>query len=161
MRKMLSATLLICTAALLPTLLIVAVHATPPEAVSGYFDYTFEVTGSREADGNVFIYAKEWEVWVGSFKGTAESVFRVEMFSAGFWNVWLRSTFAGWVNGEYGELTIQLVGKKPAAGDWYGQWVILSGTGDLANLHGHGTWWGPGFGAAGPDIFYAGNMHFN
>ncbi len=31
--------------------------------------------------------------------------------------------------------------KGPYAFDLQGTWVITHGTGDLANLHGHGTWW--------------------
>ena len=160
MRKMLSAALLMCIVALLT--LSIPVHATPPTTVSGTVDYTFEGTGIREADGNTFLYAIEWETWVGDFEGTAVAVFRVGMFSsAEFWNVWLRSTFTGTVLGESGTMVIQLVGKKPAGEDWYGEWVILSGTDGLANLRGQGTWWGPGFGAVGPDIFYEGKIHFN
>ena len=162
MRKMLSAALLMCIVALLSTL-STAVHATPPIPASGTFDYDFEVTDMREADGNTFIYATEWEAWVGDFEGTAVAVFRVELFSAGFWNVWLRSTFTGTVLGREGTMVVQLVGKRPMEpepGWWFGEWVILSGTGELANLRGQGTWWGPGFGAVGPDIYYSGNIHF-
>ena len=167
MRKMLSAALLMCIVALLT--LSTPVHATPPETVEGTFDYTFEVTDMWEADGNTFLYATEWETWVGDFKGTAVAVFRVGMFSAGFWNVWLRSTFTGTVDGESGTMVIQLVGKRPMEpepGDWYGQWVILSGTEGLANLHGQGTWGGPGFEGLEipgerPDIWYEGEIHFD
>ena len=137
------------------------VHAMPPIPAEGTFDYTFEVLDERWADGNHFLYAMEWENWVGDFEGTAEAVFRVEMFSSGFWNVWLRSTFTGTVQDKSGTLVIQLVGKKPAADeDWYGRWVILSGTDELANLRGQGTWGGPGFNAPGPDIWYSGKIHF-
>jgi len=160
MRKMLSATLLLCMVALLSTL-STPVYATPPITASGTVDYTFEVTGMREADGNTFLYAIEWENWTGAFEGKAEAVFRVGMFSsAGFWNVWLRSTFDGTVNGKSGTAVIQLVGKKPEGEDWYGQWVILSGTDELADLRGRGTWGGPGFGAVGPDLWYEGKIHF-
>ena len=161
MRKMLSAALLMCIVALL-TLLIPAGYATKPQDVEGTVDYTFEIIEelTRVADGNTFIYAIEWEDWAGDFEGTGEAVFRVGMFSsAGFWNVWLRTTFTGTVNGESGTLVIQLVGKKPEGEDWYGQWVILSGTGELADLRGRGTWGGPGFGAVGPDLWYEGKIH--
>ena len=164
MRRMLSAAVMMCTIALLSTLLT-AVYATPSEPVSGSFDYTFEITGMRGADGNTFLYATEWEDWEGDFTGTSVAVFRVEMFRSGFWNVWLRSTFTGTVNGKSGTAVIQLVGKKSSGEDWYGQWVILSGTGDLANLRGQGTWWGPGYRSdtkipGDPDIYYSGKIHF-
>lgn len=158
MKKMLSLALLIGMVALMFSQLA-AVYAKPPTPVSGSFDYTFEVTDMREADGNVFLYATEDEIWEGDFEGTSQAVFRVGMFRSGFWNVWLRSYFTGTVQGKSGTLIIQLVGKKPGTADWYGQWVILSGTGELAGLHGRGVWWGPGFGAEGPDIYYTGQVH--
>lgn len=167
MRKMLSGLLFIYIVAFLPTLLTPAVHATPTIPVSGTFDYTYVITGIREADGNVFIYATEDEVWLGDFAGTSQAVFRVEIFSEGFWNVWLRSTFTGTVQGKSGTLVIQLVGKRTGEPFWwYGQWVILSGTGELANLRGQGTWWGPGYEGLEipgerPDIYYSGNIHFD
>ena len=156
MKKML---LTLLTVFMVLSTLSMPAHAGPPDTVSGTFDYTFEVTDIREADGNTFLYATEDEVWEGTFEGTSEAVFRVEMFSSGFWNVWLRSDFTGKVLDKEGTMVIQLVGKKPAGGDWYGHWVILSGTGDLAKVRGQGTWWGPGFGSS-PAIYYSGKMHF-
>jgi len=175
MRKMLLAALLMSTVGLLSALWIPAVNATKPTDVEGYFDYYYAITGMREADGNTFLYATEWETWEGDFEGTAEAVFRVGIFSSGFWNVWLRSEFTGTVDGKSGTLVIQLVGKKPLDEDWHGQWVIISGTGELANLHGRGTWWGPGYEdynangepdagdvpGAREDIWYSGKIHFD
>ena len=167
MRKMLLTPLIVCMVALLSTLWMPAVHATTPIPVSGTVDYTFEVTGMRVADGNTFLYAIEWETWMGDFEGTAVAFFRVEMFSsAGFWNVWLRSTFEGTVDGKSGTLVIQLVGKKPLGKDWYGQWVIISGEGGLADLRGQGTWGGPGYRSdikipGDPDLWYEGQIHFD
>lgn len=159
MRKLSLGTLLMGIVVLLCTLLPAA-QATSPVAAEGTFDYTFEVIDMKEANGNTWLYAIEYEDWVGSFEGTSEAIFRVELFSAGFWNVWLRSTFTGTVLGAEGTVVIQLVGKKPAGADWFGQWVILSGTGELANLQGQGTWWGPGFGPVSPMIYYSGQIHF-
>jgi len=164
MRKMLSVALLMCTVALLT--LSTPVYATPPVTASGTVNYTFLPTGMREADGNLFLYAIEWEDWMGDFEGSAEAFFRVEMFSSGFWNVWLRTTLTGTVNEKYGTLVIQLVGKKPLGEDWYGQWVIISGTDELANLRGQGTWGGPGYRddvkiPGDPDLWYEGQIHFD
>ena len=159
MKKTLSLALFICLIMVFCSQPLLA-YAKPSMEVSGYFDYTFDVTGMREADGNLFLYAIEDEVWIGDFEGTAQAVFRVGMFRSGFWNVWLRSTFTGAVAGKQGTLVIQLVGKKQGMEDWYGQWVIISGTGELEGLHGKGKWWGPGFDAPGPDINYMGKVHF-
>jgi hypothetical protein len=149
---------------ILSTLSIPA-YAKPSIDVSGSLDYTFEILNMREANGNTFLYATEHEHWAGDFIGEGDSVFRVGMFASGFWNVWLRCEFTGTALGDKeGTLVIQMVGKKPLDGDWYGQWVILSGTGDLANAHGQGTWWGPGYRSdekdpEDPDIFYLGRVH--
>jgi hypothetical protein len=165
MRKMLLVSLILCAVALLSTLWIHAVHATTPIPTEGYFDYTYTITGTKVADGNLFIYATEDEIWVGDLAGTSQAAFRVEIFTEGFWNVWLRSTFTGTVQDKSGTMVIQLVGKRTMWDSerfwWSGQWVIISGTGELENLRGQGTWWGPGFGAVGPDIFYSGQIHFN
>jgi hypothetical protein len=163
MKKSLLMLLVVCI--LLPAASMTA-HATPPVDVSGNLDYWFEVTGMREADGNTFLYATEHEDWQGDLAGTGDSEFRVGMFAAGFWNVWLRCEFSGTVDGKEGSLEIQFVGKKPLDGDWHGQWVILSGSGDLANAHGRRTWWGPGYRSDDkdpddPDCYYSGQIHFD
>jgi len=157
--------------AVMAVLLLVAgpVYATPPIPVSGTFDYTYSPIGTREADGNMFLYATEHEWWgerpEEPFVGESDAYFRVEMFRSGFWNVWLRTTFTGTVQDKSCTLVIQLVGKKPADGEWYGRWVILSGTCDEAKLRGQGTWWGLGYEGEAipgerPDIFYEGKIHF-
>ena len=160
MKKMLVSLLTVFMAlSILPTHAL----AEPPAPVSGTFDYTFEVDESRTrvADGNTFLYATEAETWEGDLSGTGDAEFTVGIFSSGFWNVWLRSEFTGTVLGNReGTMVMQLVGKKPADGDWYGQWVILGGTGELSDARGNGTWGGPGFGAPGPDIWYSGQIHF-
>ena len=163
MRKMLLTPLIVCMVALLSTLWMPAVHATTPIPVSGTVEYTFEITDERWANGHWFIEATEWETWEGDFEGTAVAFFRVGWFNfpSGPLNVWLRSTFEGTVDGKSGTLVIQLVGWKYLPEDWYGNWVIISGTDDLANLHGQGTWGGPGFGAEGPDLWYEGQIHFD
>jgi len=159
---MLSGAFSTCLVALLFLLSISGAHATEPILVSGTFDYVFTITGERWADGHWFIEAVEYEDWVGSFEGTAVSFFRVVWFNfpSGPLNVWLRGDFEGTAMGRSGTMVIQLVGWRYLPGEWAGQWVILSGTGELANLHGQGTWWGPGFGAVGPDIYYSGSVHF-
>ena len=162
MRKMLLTPLIVCMVALL-SMLSMPVHATPPMLAEGSFDYTFEIMDEKWADGHWFFTATEYETWQGDFEGTAVSFFRVVWFNyaEGPLNVWLRSDFEGTVMGREGTLVIQLVGWRYLPEDWSGQWVIISGTGELANLHGQGTWGGPGFGAPGPDIWYSGQINFD
>jgi hypothetical protein len=162
MKKMLFTLL---TVVMVLTTLAVPAFAEPPTTVSGTFDYTFELLEDpRQANGNVFLHAQEWETWEGSFSGDSIAEFWVTQFREGNMNVWLRSEFTGTVlgvgAGDGDKMVIQLVGKKPAGEDWYGQWVIVGGEGDLAQVRGRGTWGGPGFGAVGPDIWYSGQIHF-
>ena len=78
----------------------------------------------------------------------------------------IERTFSGTVNGKTGTLAMHLICKgygNPAKGvtffDVEGTWVIISGTGDLTNLHGQGTWW---YSRAKPYIFnYEGQIHFD
>lgn len=119
----------------------------------------------RESGPNIFMDAVEHEVWRGDMAGAGNSEFTVGMFAAGFWNVWLRCEFEGVVDGKEGTLLVQLVGKKPLGQDWSGQWVILGGAGELANAHGGGIWWGPGYRSdekvrGDPDCYYSGQIHF-
>jgi hypothetical protein len=165
MKKQLMTLLLVCT--LLP-MASMAAYAEPPTdtEVSGNLDYWFEVVGMREAGPNSFMDATEHEIWRGDLVGDGDSEFTVGMFAAGFWNVWLRCEFSGMVDGRQGTLELQLVGKKPLGEDWYGQWVILGGTGELANAHGQGTWGGPGWRSddkvpGDPDCYYSGQIHFD
>jgi hypothetical protein len=50
------------------------------------------------------------------------------------------------VGGASGGLEMDVLGDRPDVdSDWRGTWVITSGTGELEDLRGHGTWWGPGW----------------
>lgn len=68
--------------------------------------------------------------------------------------------FTGEVNGSEGSLTMKALGKQdsdtcePSDATWFGTGVIIGGTGELAGLHGNGTWTGPSF-----DLDYAGRIH--
>lgn len=132
--------------------------------VSGSFDYTPEIFAQVPASGSMFFDASEDEVWVGDIAGTAVSPFRMVVTPDGVWDAWLYTEFAGTVLGEHeGTMVILARYQRPAPdAHWSGEWIILSGTGDLENVQGHGTSWGPGFNAddpeAGPDIFYSGQV---
>ena len=70
-------------------------------------------------------------------------------------------TFTGTVLGYAGTLVMRLEsrGTLPATTPYttMGTWVIISGTGELANLHGQGTWWNLGLG----QFEYEGQIHFD
>jgi hypothetical protein len=70
-------------------------------------------------------------------------------------------TFTGTVDSISGSLTIRLEAKfsypTVAYPSLEGTWVIISGTGELADLHGQGTWWN----SQGQVLRYDGQMHFD
>jgi len=150
--------LMIVGALLLPSGIALA---TPPTLSSGtYQDWTMEVTSIRYADGNTFLtIIKE-----GQLSGTAEGQITETI------NVVVgehMNTFHGIqicdpciVGGRSGTYVARFDGKGVDGHD-RGHWVYLSGTGDLANLHGHGTLEG----YAAPDGTssgtYSGEYHFD
>jgi len=78
----------------------------------------------------------------------------------------MERTFTGTVLGVSGGFTMRLeaIGygnsyEGPAYFNLRGTWVIISGTGGLANLHGQGTWWHSSTGFAG--LEYQGQVHFD
>lgn len=140
------------------------VYATPPTEVSGIFDMAvITVTGSRTAGPNTFIYGTDVEVWQDDLVGVGKTEWVVRMVHAsGVVTFSSLGVFTGTVLGsDEGTMEYRLTGQiPPGGGDWYGQWVILGGTGGLANVRGQGTWWGPGMGFD-PDHWYEGQVHFD
>ena len=146
MRKMLLTPLIVCMVALLSTLWMPAVHATTPIPVSGTWSWTLSDPSWRYADGNAFLSAVEHDTLTGTFEGTGEGPFTVVFHPEGFATGKGRTLWTVTVLEEYsGTLEIRWTGNtKNDLGWWWFMWVILSGTGDLANLRGQGTCWGPG-----------------
>ena len=146
-----------------------AAQEQEPIPVSGTFDYTYKIVGTAETASYTMLDGAEEEVWVGDIEGTAQTIWRVGVYKdLPVEDVWLLSNFTGTVLGDYeGTMVILLVGDKPlleepTATQWYGEWSVVSGTGDLANVHGKGIWWGTGFSPDNgiPDIYYAGEVIF-
>ena len=168
MRKMLSAALLMCIVAVL-ALSTSAVHATKPMDVEGHFDYISYLVSAREADGNLFVKTEEDVWWYGDIDGITlkeESKCRVVMHSTGdWWYTGLYKVTDATVDSKEGSFVIHAVGKKPEGEDWFGHWVIISGTDELADLRGRGAWGGPGFDPSIPTvpgyIWYEGKIHFD
>ena len=143
-------------AVLLFTLLIPLAQATPPTTAEGTWTYTQAITSARYADGNLILTVTENRVWIGTFEGTsAPDVIRGVIHSNG------KLTFDGLINFEgtvgtaSGTLVIHVSGRGTLS-EFYGQWVILSGAGGLANLRGQGA-----FSLEGPNVVqYTGQIHF-
>lgn len=145
--------------------LAMSVHAESkqPTAAAGLWQYSPTILSSREVGGNTFLETVEDGIWTGTFQGDSTEDGKVVIHRSGRWSFNAIVSFGGEVEGESGTLKMSVVGSRPDAfSDWFGYWVILSGTDELATLHGQGTWWGPG--AQGPgawgDIYYAGKIHF-
>ena len=137
--------------------------AGPPEAAEGLWQYTSTILDVRLAGCNTFVKTFENGLWTGTFDGISTEDGQVVIHCNGAWSFNAIVSFEGTVEGRYGTIEMSVVGTRPDAfSDWEGKFVILSGTGELANLRGQGVWYGPG--AAGPgvwgDIYYDGNYHF-
>jgi hypothetical protein len=137
--------------------------AGPPEPAEGLWQYQPFILEVREAGCNTFMKTFENGVWTGTFEGTSTEDGRVVIHCSGAWSFKAIVSFEGSVAGKTGTFEMSVVGKRPdATADWVGKYVILSGTGDLADLRGQGVWWGPGAPAPGEwgDIYYEGDYHF-
>jgi len=151
MRKK-SLVLLMCSIALLsllltPTLIADArrhlQHGRKP--ASGTWVFYPDHKHMKFEEGYTFILGNETGEWTGTFEGTDHAVFFAEKNPSGT-IVYLPYGvifFEGEVNGKSGTLRINF-GPAVKKGDpmlWSGPWEILSGTGELENLRGQGTWW--------------------
>ena len=153
------------TFAIMLSLLAIPVFASPPTNASGIWKYMpTELTFIKESGGNQFFDLTEAGIWTGTFKGTSVDYGPVVMHRSGATSFKGIVDFDGEVDGKTGTLMIKVNGRKPnPTADWKGSWVILSGSGELSNLHGQGKWWGPGYNPADPTtygvIHYSGHIH--
>ncbi len=120
----------------------------------------------RTAGNTTFIHSTSNSTFTGSFAGTSSDEFVVVCHQKGPESVTnfgkLTINFTGEVDGRVGGMTMKATGKQdsttcdPSGAIWYGKWVILGGTGELAQLHGNGEWTGPSF-----NLDYTGIIHFD
>ncbi len=145
----------------------IAAHAGPPVDVQG--DFTYLPLGCKEerwANDNQFFYdcADTGDWYQGDFSGTSTEEYDVVLFGSQGNFVYEYAfykgtvTFTGTVAGRTGSLVIKMVGTSPGdVANWTGTWRIISGTGELANLHGNGVTWNNGL----MDVHYEGQVHFD
>lgn len=141
------------------------VQAGAPEDASGTWLYTPYIMGVRQAGCNTHLTTFEESIWQdGTFVGTSTEDGTVIIHCAGNWSFHATVDFDFVeVNGRSGTLEMTVNGSRPdATADWFGHWTITGGGGELENLRGHGTFWGPGAPAPGVQgtIDYAGSIHF-
>lgn len=144
-------------------LLTITALAGPPKKAEGLWQYQPFILGAEEVGCNTFLTTFENGLWTGDFEGTSTEDGKVVIHCNGKWFFKAIISFEGQVEGKSGTLKMLAVGNRPSAtADWVGKSVVLSGTGELANLRGQINWWGPG--APAPeewgDIYYEGNYHF-
>jgi hypothetical protein len=160
MKKVLMLLLLVCI------VLPVAAHAGSQEDVDGYFTYVPLGCEVEMWAGDNYILRGCTDVgdyFLGDFLGTSTEVYDFVMHGASAPYVYEKGfykgtvTFTGTVKEERtGTMEILFVGKSP--GDvmvWSGTWRIISGTGELANIHGNGVW-----GSSELGVHYQGKIHF-
>ncbi len=111
----------------------------------------------------VFFQTVENAEWTGTFSGDSLDFGVVGSPSA----TAAPTTFSGTVifesvdvKGTSGGLEFDVFGGRADPLDnWTGTWIITSGSGGLADLQGHGDWWGPGYSLDTPEdcgvIYYS------
>ena len=153
-----SLTLIAVLMVMLLTTLSVPVYAGPPETAEGSWTYQLTSKTSRQAGCNTFLTITEDGQWDGTLQGNSTESAQIVRHCEGHISYDATVIFEDViVDGKPGGLVLSVVGKRPdLTSDWAGKWVIVSGTGELSNLHGQGDWFGPGGGNAG----YAGQYHF-
>jgi hypothetical protein len=136
-------------------------QAIPATASSGiYENWTVDVTSVRYADGNTFLTIEKEGLLTGTTEGLITLTINVRVGKG-------HNTFTGiqicdpcTVGGRSGTYILRFEGKS-VNGYEQGTWVYLSGTGDLANLHGHGTIEGTSTPDGRSLGTYSGEFHFD
>jgi hypothetical protein len=156
MRKKISA--LMIGAVILSVLLMPTVLAEKHITVSGTWSWYSSDELPRPADGNVHISAIEHDTLTdGTFEGSGVGPFKMTIHSNGFITGSGKTVFTGTVYGRSGTCVIMWVGNtKNEGGYWDLRWKIISGTGELATLHGQGKCWGLGL-----SVEMTGKIHFD
>ncbi len=133
--------LMTISAFLLLALMIAPVTVTAPMPASGtWTDTGASAPDVRMAGGNTIISQTGTTTVTGTFEGTMESNVKVVIHPNGKTNTWVIGVFSGSVDGLSCTLVMRFAATGNAVtGEMEGNWVILSGTGDLANLRGQGT----------------------
>jgi hypothetical protein len=123
-----------------------AANAATPVSASGSVTQTsFTVTGTRSADGVTFFTFTETDRLSGTFTG--DSVLSGECIqrSTGPILCQAHETFSGTALGESGTVNfLDLISIDPSTGTFEGRFIVLSGSGGLAGIHGQGTFHGQG-----------------
>jgi len=154
------ATRALLVAATVAVALVVAgtASASPPIAFNGTFTNLSSVTTSfRQADGNTFVSQIVSVVYAGDFAGRVTEQIDVVIHPDGSSNFKGADVCACTVAGRSGTIVLPFSGTGDPSGFLSGRFSIGDGTGDLANLHGVGTFQSS-TGVGGP---FSGVYHFD
>ena len=137
----------------------VTAYASPPTEGSGSYEFgNTTILDVRQAGGTMIIKDITEQVLEGDVTGTAIFERTFILHSNGKFNVHGIVTATAIVGDRSGTYTQRAVAKGDmTTGTVQGTTVFLSGTGDLANIHGHGTITGVS-NVAGT---YSGKIHFD
>ena len=163
MRKITSLTLLVLTLAFLPLVFGAgprAVQAAPPTSASGSFSALALPTNvvTQPVGPNTIITDTLTEVLSGTFSGTSVLQERYVLRADGSFIERAVETFTGTVNGVAGTATFVDVVTGDLTSSFHGSFVVVSGTGGLANLRGRVTFQGSSVDGTGT---YSGQVHFD
>jgi hypothetical protein len=135
-----------------------ALATAPATGTGGFAPAGPPVTiSSRSADGNTIITQIQTFNDTGVISGTETDKVTFTFHADGTFNLRADVAFTGTVAGRPGTLTQRFQGTGTPA-SFQGQIETLSGTGDLANLHGQGTFVGSPTTGVGTYVF---NYHFD
>ena len=114
--------------------------ATPPITANITIYLHPTIVGQKTAGGNTILDVTfAGDIFTGTFTGTGSGIARA-IIHKGSINVRYIETFTGTMDGKSGTIVFSLIGEGPGIGlPVKGRWVILSGTGDFATIHGEGT----------------------
>ena len=111
--------------------------AAPPTTASGTFTTTdASLTNPRTIGNNTKFDIDFMGVWTGTFDGTVVGHGALVIHADGSGEGNSVDVFTGTVNGTPGTVTLNDVSRTDAGGSFRGTFSILSGTGNLANVHG-------------------------
>jgi len=133
--------LLLFTVTVILLFVVATAYASTPNQGSGNFNLIAEpiINSLRQANGNMFIN----QTLVFEYDGTmiGESIADVTCLAkpTGQTVCHGREVFTGSVEGKSGTFVFQVSVKIDETGQIKGQWIILKGTSELANLKGGGT----------------------
>jgi hypothetical protein len=135
-----------------------AAAAGPPFEASGSFVQTsFVQSNIRSADGVTFFDFTEHDALVGTFSGTSVIQGSCVVPASGQGVCHAVETFTGAVEGESGTARFSdVIFLDLTTGAVHGSFTVVGGTGELASLHGHGTFQG----TSGAPGTYTGRLVF-